>query len=169
MDSEKGPKVAADLEMWDFTSSMISWHVMFIVSIAKFVKCDVTIWDDQVRLFAEATSFTGKVDYVIANAGICPKDEVFTFAGTFLPFAPNPHRHHLNSNFANRQRRRSYRTKPQSYRCQIKRYTLHDQTCTSLLCKTKWGSTITRARRYLFGAYWVWSCFSGLPEGTGVS
>lgn len=45
------------------------------------MNCDVTSWEDQRRLFTEAASFTGKVDYVIANAGICPPDEVFTFAG----------------------------------------------------------------------------------------
>lgn len=48
---------------------------------AKFVRCDVTKWEDQLQLFAEAASFTGKVDYVVANAGICLKDEVFTFSG----------------------------------------------------------------------------------------
>ncbi|TGO31654.1 hypothetical protein BHYA_0455g00030 [Botrytis hyacinthi] len=63
MDSEGGSKFASKLER------------------AKFVKCDVTIWEDQRRLFTEAASFTGKVDYVIANAGICAPDEVFTFAG----------------------------------------------------------------------------------------
>ncbi|KAM0161075.1 hypothetical protein ACHAPG_002553 [Botrytis cinerea] len=63
MDYEGGSKLASELE-----------H-------AKFVNCDVTIWEDQRRLFTEAASFTGKVDYVIANAGICPPDEVFTFAG----------------------------------------------------------------------------------------
>lgn len=47
----------------------------------KFVKCDVSNWNDQLRLFSEAVSFTGKVHYVVANAGICPKDEVFEFAG----------------------------------------------------------------------------------------
>ncbi|KFZ16332.1 hypothetical protein V501_02271 [Pseudogymnoascus sp. VKM F-4519 (FW-2642)] len=35
----------------------------------------------EVRLFTEAASFTGKVDYVVANAGICPEDQVFSFAG----------------------------------------------------------------------------------------
>ena len=48
------------------------------------MNCDVSKWDDQVRLFAEATSFTGKVDYVVANAGICPEDQVFSFAGNYL-------------------------------------------------------------------------------------
>ena len=48
------------------------------------MKCDVSKWDDQVRLFIEAVSFTGKVDYVIANAGICPEDQVFSFAGDCL-------------------------------------------------------------------------------------
>jgi NAD(P)-dependent dehydrogenase (short-subunit alcohol dehydrogenase family) len=47
----------------------------------KFVKCDVTSWEDQLKLFAQAALFTGKVDYVIANAGIFRKDEVFTFSG----------------------------------------------------------------------------------------
>lgn len=41
----------------------------------------MTNWEDQRRLFTEAAAFTGKVDYVIANAGICAPDEVFTFAG----------------------------------------------------------------------------------------
>jgi len=50
-------------------------------SSTKFFKCDITKWEDQVQLFREAASFTGKVDYVVANAGVCPKDEVFQFAG----------------------------------------------------------------------------------------
>ncbi|KAF7912521.1 uncharacterized protein EAF01_001542 [Botrytis porri] len=48
---------------------------------AEFVRCDVTIWEDQRRLFTEVASFTGKVDYVVANADICVPDEIFTFAG----------------------------------------------------------------------------------------
>ncbi|KFY43575.1 hypothetical protein V495_03872 [Pseudogymnoascus sp. VKM F-4514 (FW-929)] len=63
MDSDRGTKLASSLRS------------------AKFVKCDVSKWDDQVRLFSEAASFTGKVDYVVANAGICPEDQVFSFAG----------------------------------------------------------------------------------------
>ncbi|KAF8862465.1 NAD(P)-binding protein [Acephala macrosclerotiorum] len=46
------------------------------------MKCDVTKWEDQVQLFAEAASFTGKVDYAVANAGIYLRDEVFTFLPT---------------------------------------------------------------------------------------
>lgn len=49
---------------------------------AKFVKCDVSKWEDQVELFKTAATFTGKIDYVVANAGICPQDEIFSFAGT---------------------------------------------------------------------------------------
>ncbi|OBT53388.1 hypothetical protein VE04_06767 [Pseudogymnoascus sp. 24MN13] len=63
MDSDRGTKLALSL------------------GSTKFVKCDVSKWDDQVRLFTEAASFTGKVDYVVANAGICPEDQVFSFAG----------------------------------------------------------------------------------------
>ncbi|KFX85748.1 hypothetical protein V490_09441 [Pseudogymnoascus sp. VKM F-3557] len=63
MDSDRGTKLASSL------------------GSAKFVKCDVSTWDDQVRLFSEAASFTGKVDYVVANAGICPEDQIFSFAG----------------------------------------------------------------------------------------
>ncbi|KAL2066805.1 hypothetical protein VTL71DRAFT_1229 [Oculimacula yallundae] len=51
----------------------------------KFVKCDVSNWEDQVELFKTAASFTGKVDYVVANAGIAPPDEVFDFAGKDNP------------------------------------------------------------------------------------
>lgn len=51
---------------------------------AKFVKCDVTRWEDQLKLFAEAASFTGEINYVVANAGICLADEVFSFAGELV-------------------------------------------------------------------------------------
>lgn len=49
----------------------------------KFVKCDVSNWDDQVRLFEEAAAFSssGKIHYVIPNAGIARTDEVFKFDG----------------------------------------------------------------------------------------
>jgi NAD(P)-dependent dehydrogenase (short-subunit alcohol dehydrogenase family) len=49
------------------------------LSGVKFVKCDVTKWDDQTRLFREAVAFssTGKVSYVVANAGISRQDQVF--------------------------------------------------------------------------------------------
>ena len=49
----------------------------------KFIECDTTSWDDQVRLFEVAASFspTGKISFVIANAGIHRKDEVFAYAG----------------------------------------------------------------------------------------
>ena len=48
----------------------------------KFVKCNVSSWDDQVKLFKEATSFpSGNISYVVANAGIITPDEVFQYAG----------------------------------------------------------------------------------------
>ncbi|KNG46547.1 NAD(P)-binding protein [Stemphylium lycopersici] len=55
----------------------------------SFVPCDVTNWDDQVRLFSKAgsLSLSGKIDYVVANAGIVHADDVFTFDG---PFAKKP-------------------------------------------------------------------------------
>jgi NAD(P)-dependent dehydrogenase (short-subunit alcohol dehydrogenase family) len=62
------------------------------LSNCHFVQCDVTNWDDQVQLFREAVSLStsGKVDYVVANAGITHADDVFTFDGklhncSFLP------------------------------------------------------------------------------------
>ncbi|CRG86207.1 hypothetical protein PISL3812_03210 [Talaromyces islandicus] len=53
----------------------------------KFIECDTTSWDDQVRLFEAAASFspTGKVSFVIANAGIHRKDEVFAYTGDGKP------------------------------------------------------------------------------------
>ncbi|OCT52594.1 5'-hydroxyaverantin dehydrogenase [Cladophialophora carrionii] len=46
----------------------------------KFMTCDTTNWDDQARLFKAAAMFspTGKISYVVANAGIIRLDEVFT-------------------------------------------------------------------------------------------
>lgn len=47
------------------------------------MNCDTSNWDDQTRLFQEAESFspTGKIHFVVANAGIHRKDEVFAYAG----------------------------------------------------------------------------------------
>ncbi|ETS75329.1 hypothetical protein PFICI_12273 [Pestalotiopsis fici W106-1] len=49
----------------------------------RFVSCDVSKWEDQVHLFEEAAKFSPskKVHYVVANAGIAPKDDVFAFEG----------------------------------------------------------------------------------------
>jgi NAD(P)-dependent dehydrogenase (short-subunit alcohol dehydrogenase family) len=45
----------------------------------RFVKCDTSKWDDQTRLFREAAALspTGRISYVVANAGIIRSDEVF--------------------------------------------------------------------------------------------
>jgi NAD(P)-dependent dehydrogenase (short-subunit alcohol dehydrogenase family) len=45
----------------------------------KFVLCNTGNWEDQVDLFREATalSLTGRISYVVANAGIHRVDEVF--------------------------------------------------------------------------------------------
>ena len=50
-------------------------------SNVKFVRCDVTSWTDQVALFREAAGMAehGRVHYVIANAGIAPRDDVFQY------------------------------------------------------------------------------------------
>ncbi|KAK5064801.1 hypothetical protein LTR84_000635 [Exophiala bonariae] len=47
-----------------------------------FVHCNVLIWEDQVRLFAEAArlSPSGKIHHVIANAGIFKADEVYSYS-----------------------------------------------------------------------------------------
>ncbi|KAG7567085.1 hypothetical protein FFLO_01211 [Filobasidium floriforme] len=47
----------------------------------KFVKCDTTSWEDQVKLFDEAKSFSnnGGIHYVVANAGITKQDDVFAY------------------------------------------------------------------------------------------
>lgn len=49
----------------------------------KFVQVDATLWEDQVRLFKEAVGFSssGRIHYVIANAGITKHDQTFTFDG----------------------------------------------------------------------------------------
>ncbi|PWY91645.1 putative short chain dehydrogenase/ reductase [Aspergillus sclerotioniger CBS 115572] len=47
----------------------------------KFIPCNATTWDDQVRLFQAAVSLspTGRISYVVANAGIHRPDEVFQY------------------------------------------------------------------------------------------
>lgn len=55
-----------------------------------FVKCNVTSWGDQTRLFREAESFspTHQIHYVVANAGIIRRDEVFEFSRQGEPTEP---------------------------------------------------------------------------------
>lgn len=53
------------------------------LSGSKFVHCDATEWEDQARLFKEAAQLSpsGKISYVIANAGFTKNDQTFTFDG----------------------------------------------------------------------------------------
>ncbi|KAK3633535.1 hypothetical protein LTR56_015788 [Elasticomyces elasticus] len=48
-----------------------------------FVKCDVSIWEDQVEGFRQAAAFSpsGRIDYVIANAGVASPEGVFAYDG----------------------------------------------------------------------------------------
>jgi NAD(P)-dependent dehydrogenase (short-subunit alcohol dehydrogenase family) len=50
---------------------------------SKFVQCDTTEWEDQVHLFKQAAQFStsGRISYVIANAGITKADQTFSFDG----------------------------------------------------------------------------------------
>ncbi|CAN9337128.1 unnamed protein product [Alternaria sp. RS040] len=67
-------------------------QLAFELEDCRFVHCDVTNWDNQLRLFSEAASLSssGKIDYVVANAGIIHADDVFTFEGpNQIPKKPN--------------------------------------------------------------------------------
>jgi NAD(P)-dependent dehydrogenase (short-subunit alcohol dehydrogenase family) len=48
-------------------------------SSVKFVKCNVVSWSEQLAVFKEALAFspTGRIDIVVANAGISGADPVF--------------------------------------------------------------------------------------------
>jgi NAD(P)-dependent dehydrogenase (short-subunit alcohol dehydrogenase family) len=48
-------------------------------SSVKFVKCNVVSWTEQLAVFKEALAFspTGRIDIVVANAGISGADPVF--------------------------------------------------------------------------------------------
>ncbi|KAJ4304475.1 hypothetical protein N0V90_000001 [Kalmusia sp. IMI 367209] len=46
-----------------------------------FVKTDVTKWEDQLNLFQQAEKHYRQIHYVVANAGIATKDDVFAFDG----------------------------------------------------------------------------------------
>lgn len=50
-----------------------------IVHSTKFISCNTGSWEDQVNLFKGAVSWsqTGRISYVVANAGIHRADEVF--------------------------------------------------------------------------------------------
>ncbi|EXJ69763.1 uncharacterized protein A1O5_06834 [Cladophialophora psammophila CBS 110553] len=64
-------------------------------SNVRFVRCDITSWDDQLALFKKAVteSPAKSCDIVIANAGITGPDPVFTLEGMSgpLPRVPQPH------------------------------------------------------------------------------
>lgn len=51
------------------------------------VQCGVTDWDQQVKLFekAKALSSTGRVHYVVANAGVTGYDDLFAFEAKSIP------------------------------------------------------------------------------------
>jgi NAD(P)-dependent dehydrogenase (short-subunit alcohol dehydrogenase family) len=57
---------------------------------SKFAQCDATVWEDQILLFKEAAEISpsGKVHYVIANAGMTKEDQTFTFDGANSPYVP---------------------------------------------------------------------------------
>jgi NAD(P)-dependent dehydrogenase (short-subunit alcohol dehydrogenase family) len=62
-----------------------------IPSSAIAVKCDVTVWEDQVAAFEAAITEYGKVDVIVANAGVA---EIGQFLGAPLgedgkPVKPN--------------------------------------------------------------------------------
>lgn len=55
------------------------------------MRCNTADWDDQVRLFQDAVSFspTATISYVIANAGIHRPDEVFLYEDAAEPREPD--------------------------------------------------------------------------------
>lgn len=52
------------------------------------MKCNTTNWNEQVSLFKEAVKLSPeeKVDYVVANAGVAPRDDTFSFGECCFPF-----------------------------------------------------------------------------------
>lgn len=60
--------------------------LMILRRSVKFVKTNVTSWADQLAVFKTAVSSSpsGRVDIVIANAGISGSDAVFQNDGMFL-------------------------------------------------------------------------------------
>ncbi|KAK5674519.1 hypothetical protein LTS10_012715 [Elasticomyces elasticus] len=48
-----------------------------------FIKCNVSVWEEQVEVFRQAAAFSssGRIDYVIANAGVASPEAVFAYDG----------------------------------------------------------------------------------------
>jgi len=92
LDEKEGTKLESELCKRYIPQNIIpttsTWGCS-LLSSTKFVKCNVTKWDDQLKLFDEAAkrSPSGKISYVVANAGVALKDEVFSYAGK--PLYPN--------------------------------------------------------------------------------
>ncbi|KAH0842477.1 short chain dehydrogenase/reductase family oxidoreductase [Fonsecaea pedrosoi] len=57
---------------------------------AKFIRCDVTSWEDQLAMFKLALSSSPRksIDVVVANAGISGPDDAFTIEDTDEPVKP---------------------------------------------------------------------------------
>ncbi|KAK3620550.1 hypothetical protein LTR56_023332 [Elasticomyces elasticus] len=68
-----------------------------------FIKCDVSVWEDQVEVFRQAAAFSssGRIDYVIANAGVASPEGVFAYDGDdHEPTKPNSRIIDINLNGA---------------------------------------------------------------------
>ena len=80
---EKGRKLEQELHGCVHVYLCYNHNADNITRSTKFIPCDITQWNDQIRLFQAAATFssTGKISYVIANAGIHRSDEVFLYSG----------------------------------------------------------------------------------------
>lgn len=78
-------------------------------SSVKFVKCNVTVWADQLAVFktAIASSPSGRVDIVIANAGISGGDAVFFNDRRWFNSRIKQHMTRLTSMFRGSRKRRA--------------------------------------------------------------
>ena len=48
-----------------------------ILNNTKFIKCDVSSWDQQAGLFQQAYEWQGRLDFCALNAGIDDRDDIF--------------------------------------------------------------------------------------------
>lgn len=136
------------------------------ISKAKFVKCDTTNWEDQLNLFETAKAFSpsSKIHYVVANAGIAAKDEVFEYNGEPLftmPFPPNP--------LTQANRIRTYKAESENRGGESARCIVHHKTRHALLHQAEWQTAFAGARRYLSDSDWLGCRVLGCGQGTYLS
>jgi hypothetical protein len=134
---------------------------------SKFVQCDATVWEDQARLFREAAqlSSSGKIHYVICNAGMTKEDQTFTFDGKSY-VSTVPHAFLLHP--LRRQRPGTEEARLASNRSESQGSALYIKASHALFRVPEWYRSQSGPRRYVLDPYQLRRRLSRRSQISGV-